>query len=210
MRFKSFKIGKIDEKTEEANIKEDTVTATEVADMEEKISNKTKKLKDAEKQLKGLTDGSRIPEEDEDEVPGPHGPLIELTVEPGDELMDLDTEAELNTLMDTDEKGEERDINVVEVSNNDAVKVVDKTDDKAVNKSANELKEKDGSEESNEGKSEEAPKNIKDDFSSLFSEQEEEVNPLANLISSLPEVSAQELLDELEEIKGIIRERQQG
>jgi len=124
--------------------------------------------------------------------------------------MDLDTEAELNTLMDTDEKGEERDINVVEVSNNDAVKVVDKTDDKAVNKSANELKEKDGSEESNKGKSEEAPKNIKDDFSSLFSEQEEEVNPLANLISSLPEVSAQELLDELEEIKGIIRERQQG
>jgi hypothetical protein len=204
MRFKSFKISKTDEKDEQVAVKEDTVMVTEVADMEEKINNKTKKLKDAEKQLKGLTDATRTPEENEDEVLGPHGPLIELTVEPGNELVDLDTEAELNTLMDTDEKGEEQDINVVEVNNKDAIKVVDKeadkTNDKIVDKTVdgvNETKQK-------------LPKDSKDDFSSLFSEEEEEVNPLSNLISSLPEVSAQELLNQLEEIKGIIQERQQG
>ena len=220
MRFKSFKIGKTGEKTEEVTAKEEPVTTEEVADMEEKINNKTKKLKDAEMQLKGLTDAAKIPEEDEDEVPGPHGPLIELTVDPGNELADLDTEAELNTLMDTDEKGEEQeqDINVVEVINKDTVKVADKTADKTagkttdepVNKSSDEVEGKDKSEKDKEAKLEDAPKNNKDDFSSLFSDEEEEINPLSNLINSLPEVSAQELLNELEEIKGIIRERQQG
>lgn len=209
MRFKSFKISKTDENDEEVAAKEDTVTVTEVADMEEKINNKTKKLKDAEKQLKGLTDSTKTPEESEDEVLGPHGPLIELTVEPGNELVDLDTEAELNTLMDPDEKGEEQDINVVEVNTKDTIKVVDKEAGKEADKINDKIVDKtvDGV---NETKQEKLPKDSKDDFSSLFSEDEEEVNPLGNLISSLPEVSAQELLNQLEEIKGIIQERQQG
>ena len=198
MRFKSFKIGKTGENSVEETGQAETVTATEVADMEEKITNKTKKLKDAEKQLMGLADSAKIPEEDEDEIPGPHGPLIELTIEPGDELVDLDTEAELNTLMVTDEKDEEQDINVVEAGNKDTAEATDKAE------------KNDKSEQGEEAKSDIAPQDSNDDFSNLFSDEEEEVNPLANLINALPEVSAQELVNELEEIKEIIRERQQG
>ena len=119
------------------------------------------KLKDAEQQLKGLTDSTKIPEEDEDEVPGPHGPLIELTVEPGDELLDLDTEAELNSLMDSDQKDEEQDINVVEVGNKDTAEVTDKAADKAENRDKNEPGE--------ETKPDETPQDDNDGFSNLFS-----------------------------------------
>ena len=47
-----------------------------------------------------------------------------------------------------------------------------------------------------------------DSLSNLFSDEEEEENPLANLINSLPDVTTQELLDDLQEIKEIIREWQ--
>jgi len=206
MRFKSFKIGNTGKKSEEETGQEETVTSTEVADMEEKINNKTKKLMDAEKQLKGLTDSTKSSEEDEDEIPGPHGPLIELTLEPGDELMDLDTEAELNTFMDTDEKGEEQVINVVEAGNKDTDKSTDKVGDKVADKA----EKKDESEQAEKTKPDITPQDNSNDFNNLFSDEEEEVNPLSNLINSLPEVSAQELINELEDIKEIIRERQQG
>jgi len=200
MRFKSFKIGKTGEQAEEETGQKETVRATEVADMEEKMNNKTKKLKDAEKQLKGLAGSANGPEEDDDEIPSPHGPLIELTLEPGDDLMDLDTEAELNILMDTDEKGKEQNINVVEAGNKDTDKAGDKVADKD--------EKKDKSEQGEVTKPDIAPQDSSNDFNNLFSDEEEEVNPLANLINSLPEVSAQELVNELEEIKEIIRERQ--
>ena len=45
-----------------------------------------------------------------------------------------------------------------------------------------------------------------DSINSLFNQEDDEVNPLANLINSLPDVTAQELLDDLGEIKEIIRE----
>jgi hypothetical protein len=47
-----------------------------------------------------------------------------------------------------------------------------------------------------------------DSLSNLFNQDEEEENPLAALINSLPDVSAQELLDDLQEIKDIIRDGQ--
>lgn len=142
MRSKSFKIGKTNGKPEEETGQEETITVNEVSDMEEKIANKMKKLKDAIKQLKGLADLAKSSEEYGDETPGQHRPLVELAVEPGDDLLDMETEAELNTLMDTDAK--------------------------------------------------------------------EEVNSPGNSINSSPEVSVQELINELEEIKEMIRERQQS
>ena len=45
-----------------------------------------------------------------------------------------------------------------------------------------------------------------DSLNSLFSQDEEEENPLASLINSLPDVTARELLDDLQEIKEIIQE----
>lgn len=212
MRFKSFKIGKLGDKSEEEAVQEDTVSATEVAEMEEKMADKTKKLKDAEMQLKGLTDSTQSLASDDDEVPGPHGPLIELTVEPGDELLDVETETELNSLMNATEPSEDDDIKVVEVISKDTVKVGDMTDDKAAeNPNTNEKNEQvEDTKTGNDETSGLAPEDSSDDFSNLFSDEEEESNPLSNLINAMPEVSAQELVDQLEEIKEIIRERQQG
>ena len=201
MRFKSFKLNNSGEKSEEEKASEEKEAISGVAGMEEKISSKTKQLKDAEKQLRGLSDSTKSSEEDEDETPGPHGPLIELTVDPGDDLVDVDTEAELNNLMDVDEdnkSSKEEDIKVVEVGNKKTAEATDKTQKKGKN------------EKSEEAKPEDVMKDSNDDFNNLFSEEEEEANPLENLINSLPEVSAQELINELEEIKEIIRERQQG
>jgi hypothetical protein len=202
MRFKSFKLNNSGEKSnkEKGKIPEESVKLPDVSGMEEKINIKTKELKNAEKQIKGLSDAAKRIEGEEDEIPGPHGPLIELTVDPGDDLVDLDTEAELNNLMDVDEdnENEEQDIKVVEVGKKDTTEAAVKTKKKGQNEKSDEIKP------------ENPPKNSNDDFNNLFSEQEDEVNPLANLINSLPEVSAQELINELEEIKEIIRERQQG
>jgi len=49
-----------------------------------------------------------------------------------------------------------------------------------------------------------------DSINNLFSDDEEEENPLANLIKSLPDVTAEELIDDLNEIKGIIKEWQRS
>ena len=46
-------------------------------------------------------------------------------------------------------------------------------------------------------------------FSSLFDEEEEEENPLAGLITSFPDITAQELLEEVQEVKKIVHEWQQ-
>ena len=46
------------------------------------------------------------------------------------------------------------------------------------------------------------------DLQSLFSQEEEEEHPLANLINFLPDVSVQELEDDIAEIKSIIQEWQ--
>jgi hypothetical protein len=45
-------------------------------------------------------------------------------------------------------------------------------------------------------------------LNSLFSNEEEEVNPLANLISSLPDYTTKEIIEDLNEIKTIIQEWQ--
>jgi len=49
-----------------------------------------------------------------------------------------------------------------------------------------------------------------DSLSDLFSQEEEEENPLAGLISTLPDVTAKELLDEVQEIKVMLSEWQQS
>ena len=56
--------------------------------------------------------------------------------------------------------------------------------------------------------SEEESDDSQDGFNNLFSNDEEEENPLANLINSLPDVTVQELLDDLQEIKEILKDWQ--
>ena len=43
-------------------------------------------------------------------------------------------------------------------------------------------------------------------LSGIFSEDEEEENPLANLIKSMPEYTTQEIVEDLNEIQRIIHE----
>ena len=46
-----------------------------------------------------------------------------------------------------------------------------------------------------------------DVFSDIFSEEEEETSPLANLIAWLPSVAAEELIADMQQIKDIIKEK---
>lgn len=54
---------------------------------------------------------------------------------------------------------------------------------------------------------EETEENEEDSLKNLFSDDEEEVNPLAGLINSLPDVTASELLNEAQEVSVIVRAR---
>ena len=59
-------------------------------------------------------------------------------------------------------------------------------------------------------KSEPEKEGESDSLSDLFSDDEEEENPLASLITSLPDVTATELLEDMKEVQVLLREWQQG
>ncbi len=176
MRFKSFKIGKSKEKPDRDTAEVSDALTTPIDGLEEQVDNKTKELEATEQELKELSDTAKDSEADKDAPPQPHGPLSELSVKPGDEL--IDEETALGTLFgEADEQ----------------VKVVEA-----------------GAAAPAEAEKQPATEEESDSLDSLFSQEEDEVNPLANLINSLPDVTAQELLDDLQEIKEIIREWQQN
>ncbi len=181
MRIKGFKVGKSKEKPEDKNSATKDNATEQIAEMEEKISGRTKNLEETTQELQELSDESSTSGEEEDIPAGPHGPLDELTVDPDEKLTDADDfDLEAATLI---EGGEE--IKVVEVSAGVAAPP--------------------------EGEKEAKVDDIgADSISNLFSDDEEEENPLANLIKALPDVPAGELIDDLKEIKGIIKEWQQG
>ena len=161
---------------------EEDVEDDEDEQVQEQASNETDGIDAATEIPEGV---SEIPNKDNDEEPpvGPHGPIGELTVEPQDTL--LDEEADVSGLLD---ESEEEDVTIVEVTAKDATPV--------------ESEEKE--------KTEEPPKEDSDDsFSNLFSTDEEEVNPLENLLNSLPDVTVRELLDDLQEIRDLLQDGQQ-
>ena len=181
MKIKGFKIGKSKEKLkDEATLAEGTTTE-QIAKMEEKINGRTKNLEETAQELQELSDESSTPEEDIVIPTGPHPPLDELTVEPDEQAADADDiDIEADTLL---EGGEE--IKVVEVGAAAAAPP--------------------------EGEKEAKVEDLGgDSINNLFNDDEEEENPLANLIRALPDVPAGELVDDLNEIKGIIKEWQQN
>ena len=192
MRFKSFKIGKSKEKPDKDTAEAgDTLTA-QITDLEEQVNNKTKELEATEQELKELSDTAKVSEEDEDTPPQPHGPLDELTVTPEDELFDVGEETDVGALPGEADEG----LKVVEVTAG-----ADAPDEglKVVEVAA-------GADAPAEAEKEPSTEKEDDSINSLFNQEDDEVNPLANLINSLPDVTAQELLDDLGEIKEIIRE----
>ena len=181
MRFKGFKIGRSKDKDEKDAAKAEDNTAEQIVEMEEKISGRTKNLEETAQQLQELSDEADNSEEDKEVSAGPHRPLNELSIEPEDKLAEID---DVGAGTDVpEEEGEE--IKVVEVSTESAPPPEG---------------EKEVSLDNGDG----------DSINNLFSDDEEEENPLANLVKSLPDVTAQELVDDLDEIKGIIKEWQRG
>jgi K+/H+ antiporter YhaU regulatory subunit KhtT len=200
MRFKTFKVGKPDEEPKEEVIETNGATFTQINDMEEQINSKTKDLEEKTQKLQELSD--TVNENKKvDERPRPHGPLSELSVEPEDKMTDLDFDLESDAGTDM---GTENGVNLVEI--NTAPVIPEETPQVELGaesgESTQELKEE--SQEVNLAQEDD------DGFSNLFSNEEEEINPLANLINSLPDVTAQELIDDLKEIKDIIQDWQKS
>jgi hypothetical protein len=183
MRFNVFKnrtTGKSKEKEGKNGAGSEASTVEQIAEMGEKINGRTKNLETKAKQLKGLSGKKNDPDASKDAPVKPHGPLGELSVDP-ETLSDTFVD-EPEAAIQPEEKGE-------------AVKLVQVASDKVAKK-----------EEPKEVKKQDASESL----SNLFSQDDDEVNPLANLINSLPDVTAQELMDDLNEIKGIIKEWQQN
>jgi hypothetical protein len=188
MRFKNLKLGKTKEEPEEEIIEVEKTTAGQLTEMHEQMSSKTRNLEKTTQQLQELS-GTLNGSDEEEERPKPHGPLKELSVEPEDKMMDIDMDTPADEEL-FDSSGEE--IQVVEVSaETPPAETAEQTGPAGENPPESEATEdKEDSED--------------DSFNSLFNSEEEEINPLASLISALPDVSAQELVDELQEIKDII------
>jgi len=179
MRFKSFKIGRSKETPDRDTAEAEEVSTVPIANLHEHLKNRAKGLEETGQQLGGLADTPEAPEEARSAPPQPHGPLDELTIEPGEEIPDPDEETDVGALLG--EANEE--VKLVEVGAEGAAPA------KAEKEPA---KEKEG-----------------DSLNNLFSQDEEDVNPLAKLIDGLPDVTTRELLDDLQEIKEIIHEWQQ-
>ena len=179
MRFKSFKIGKSKESPDRDTAGAEAVSTAQIDNLHEHLKNRAKGLEETEQQLRELADIAEAPEETGGASPLPHGPLDELTIEPGEEIPDVDEEADVGTLLAEADEG----VKLVEV----------------------------GAEAAEPAKAEKEPakEGESDSLNSLFSQEEDDVNPLANLIDVLPDVTTRELLDDLQEIKEIIREWQQ-
>ncbi|HUT67405.1 MAG TPA: hypothetical protein VMW86_02500 [Dehalococcoidales bacterium] len=155
-------------------------TIEQIVEMEEKINGRTKNLEETAQQLLELSDEGVTPVEDAHVLARPHGPVAELSIEPEDTMSDID---DLDAGADVFEAGGEG-IKVVEVS----------AGTPPPPKEEKEVKLEDFS----------------DSINNLFSDEEEEENPLANLIKSMPDVTTGELMDDLNEIKGIIKEWQKS
>ena len=181
MRIKGLKnlsIGKTKDKEEEDKTGANDTTATQITEMGENIDGRTEDLEVAAQELQELSDK----EESEGTPQGPHGPIGELSVEPEGDEADLGLSVEANVSDQLEENKEE--VQLVDLGT--------ETNATPETETENEIK----------------PDGGEDSFDNLFSDEEKEENPLENLINSLPDVTAQELLDDLNEIHGIIKEWQ--
>lgn len=181
--LKNFSLKKKESEADPEEVLIEGTTAEQIAEMKQKLAGRTRDLETAKTRISGLSRPVEDDEDDDDddERIGPHPPLQELTLE------------------DIDEDDDEDFILAPDPANPPV---------KTVNLAASETKdaEEDEDEESEEDEDESGDG---DDLKNLFSEDEEEDNPLANLINFLPDVSVQELVDDIDEIKSIIEEWQQ-
>jgi hypothetical protein len=204
MSFKNIKGFGLGGKPKDKNQEKPDVSSNDsskVVEMKNKLSSRTKGLEETEKKLNGL-----IADNGTSEASGPHGPLVELSLEPGQ----LETEQETDD-EEISVEPKESVIKVVEMSKIPEANTPVVTEIKSGTAGIKDIKTSDApAPAAPADKPEGKPESEEDSLSNLFSTHDEEVNPLANLISSLPDVTIQELVDDLSEIRGIIKEWQKG
>jgi len=204
MRFMGLKIGKSTEKNENGNAGAKGSTATHAAGLEEQLNGRTNNLKQTAKQLKKLSDKVSSSEENEGISHKPHGPIAVLEVGAEDLLSgaDIIRKSDIGDL--PEEEGEE--VKLVEVS----AKAVTLPKSEAANPPKAQAATPPKAEATTPPKEEKKPppEDGSDSLNKLFSNDEEEENPLANLIRSLPDVTTEELIEDLNEIKAIIKDWQ--
>jgi hypothetical protein len=187
MRFKGIKMGKSKEKDKKDKVEK----AQAVAEEEQTASDESPEKGDEE---------SQIPSElttDEATQPGPHKPLAELSLDAAGDMEDDEFDAEISEGNLLEENKEE--VKLVELKTENDAMAGEESSGLDTDAAAPEEKPK-------EKVKEEKPKSEDDSFSSLFVDTEEEENPLATLIDSLPDVSAQEIINDINELKEIMRE----
>jgi hypothetical protein len=186
----------------------ESTSAEQIAEMKKRLANRTRDLEEAQSRLQGLNKPDDDDDEDEDFV-GPHPPLQELSLD-DIKLDDDDDEMRFDTPTDGGSP-----VQMVDMTRPDAAAepvseglnledVPAETDTDADTETEAETESSADDEVSLE------PRGEGDDLKNLFSDDEEEEHPLANLINFLPDVSVQELVDDIEEIKSIIKEWQQS
>jgi len=180
MLFKGLKFGKKKDK-EKGKSPTDGAASAHMTELEEQLKNRTDGLAQTEKKLKRLSDKvNGFKEMDVATEEHPHGPIGELSIEPVDALSGVDAD-------------EPQD---------DAAKLKEAPEDINLNGAEPEPKSSSPAEEK-------AKTNLDaESLKALFTSKDEEENPLASLISSLPDITIDELMDDLGEIKGIIRDWQ--
>jgi hypothetical protein len=180
MLFKGLKFGKKkDKEEEEEKPPADDAVSTNISELEEQLKERTENLTQTEMKLKKLSGKINDIEEIETSEPHPHGPIGELSIEPEDSLSGVDIDEEENA--ETEYVKEPEDSKQDEAQTESEPSTSTKKPDKQLD--AESLK-------------------------ALFTHEDEEENPLAPLIGSLPDVSVDELMDDLKEIKDIIRDWQ--
>jgi hypothetical protein len=179
MKFPGIKFGKTKDKDQQAV----TDKAAQIAELEGQIKNSTDNLKQTEKKLKKLS--GKVGDILDVEPVRPHGPIQELTLEPEDIAKGA---------VATEETAAAAPKETAE-----AVKVVEAPPQApAIVAPPAVTKEKSKTEDLLGG----------DSLKALFTSEEEEENPLSALIMSMPEVTIDELEEDLREIKEIIKDWQ--
>jgi hypothetical protein len=170
------------------NKKEDNGKAkvNQIAGLQDELKDRTNNLKQTEKKLKKLSGNNDVK---------PHGPLSDLTLDGAD----------------TGEEGEAPEVQLP-ANPQPTVQVVDGI--KMVEVRANPTAPPPPPAASSQAQASSPPKkdtktdSIGDNLNALFAQVEEEENPLASLIKTLPEVEVTELMEDLKEIKDIIKDWQ--
>jgi ribosomal protein L12E/L44/L45/RPP1/RPP2 len=197
MRFKAFQnlpIGKLKGKNKKVVQGDEDSPIPEIAEIEDELEGKTGDVEKAGKKLPEFSKQAGIIPEPDDIPIRPHGPAAELTIEPED-LQD-DAGITLDELDSDDSLKLGEEVKISEVSAEKAAAAPQGAPTAAAA----------ATEEVKPEEQQETEPDENDSLNSLFSDEEEEENPLDALINSLPDVSVQELMDDLEEIQRIIKE----